>query len=184
MLDSRCSTAPADYDFSPSPVVAPSRPSTSENSPRNAVAALLAPADVLLDLDVPTKRRALEEIARFVAERNGLPCGEVHANLVERERIGSTAPGFGMAIPHARLKGLPHPIAAFVRTKFPIPFDAPDDKPVSEMLVLLVPQQATDEHLRLLAEVAEMFGDRPFRERLRSCAQPADVHSAFTRWRT
>ena len=150
---------------------------------RNAIAAVLAPTDIFLELDVPTKARALEAIARFVGARHGLLVGDVCASLGEREEIGSTALGLGVAIPHARVKGLARPIAAFVRLKIPIPFDAPDGKPVSDLFVLLVPQHATETHLLLLAQAAEMFCDVSFREGVRSCAQPAEVHAAFTQWR-
>jgi PTS system nitrogen regulatory IIA component len=135
----------------------------------------------VLDLDVPTRRRAFEEIARFVGARHGLLAEEVLASLAGREKIGSTALGHGIAIPHARVQGLSQPVAAFVRLKISVPFDAPDGKPVGDMLVLLVPEDATDAHLQLLAEVAEMFCDRPFRERLRACGHAAEVHAALTR---
>lgn len=150
---------------------------------RNAIATILNPSDVLLDLDVPTKKRALEEISRFLGARHGLVDGEVYASLVEREEIGSTALGQGLAIPHARVPGLSQAIAAFVRTEIPIPFDAPDGKPVGDMLVILVPQAATDAHLLLLAQAAEMFCDLSFRERLRASVDAADVHATFAQWR-
>jgi nitrogen PTS system EIIA component len=156
-------------------------PTASES--RNALAAILTPGDLLLDLDVPTKNRALQEIARFVGARHGLPGRTVYGSLVGREAVGSTALGCGVAVPHARVKGLSRPIAAFVRMKFAIPFDAPDGKPVSDLFVLLVPQQATDAHLLLLAEVAAMCCDPAFREDLRSCDEAADVHAALARWR-
>ncbi len=149
---------------------------------RNAIATILAPADILLDLDVPTKNRAFEEISRFVGARHGLLDLDVYASLLEREKIGSTALGHGIAIPHARVKGLRDPIAAFVRPRMAIAFDAPDGKPVSDMVVLLVPQRATDRHLLLLAEVAEMFCDKSFRDDLRTCVQAAEVHAAFAGW--
>ena len=155
------------------------RPSAS----RNAVAPILAPSDILLDLDVSTKDRALEEIARFIGARHGLVDGDVRASLAEREKVGSTAVGCGVAIPHARVKDLSRPIAAFVRTKIPIPFDAPDGKPVSDLFVLLVPRHATETHLRLLAQVAEMFIDVSFREGLRMCADVDGIHAAFAQWR-
>jgi len=145
----------------------------------NAIAAILTPADVFLGLEAATKERAFEHIARFIALRHGLSAASVQASLVERERIGSTGLGFGIAIPHARIKGLSRPIATFVRTKIPLAFGAPDDKPVSDMLVLLVPQEVTDAHLQLLATAAQMFSDRGFRENLRGSADPAAVHSAF-----
>lgn len=153
------------------------------SAPRNAIAAILNPTDVLLDLDVQTKQGAFVEIARFVGARHGLPDGEVHASLVEREKIGSTALGQGVAIPHARVKGLSHAIAAFVRLNMAIPFDAPDGKPVSDMFVLLVPERATDTHLELLSQIAEMFCDKSFRECLRAGGQAAEIHAILTRWR-
>ncbi len=81
------------------------------------------------------------------------------------------------------MPGLSRAIAAFVRTEIPIAFDAPDGKPVSDMLVILVPQHATEAHLMLLAEVAEMFCDVEFRDRLRASADTAEVHATFAQWR-
>jgi len=142
---------------------------------------VLQPGDVRLDLDVPTKNLAFKAIARFVAGRHGVAEASVYDGLAEREKIGSTALGFGIAIPHARIKGLEAPVAAYVRTTAPIPFDAPDFRPVGDMLVLLVPEDATDEHLQLLAEVADLFTDRSLRERLRDCRDPDAVHGMLTR---
>ena len=159
------------------------RPYATASAPRNAIAAILTPADILLDVDVPTKNRAFEEIARFIAAPHGLVDRDVQASLVERERIGSTGLGHGIAIPHARVRGLTQPIAAFVRLKCALDFDAPDGKPVSDILCLLVPRHATEGHLLLLAEVAEMFCDKAFREHLRNCDNAAEVHAAFARWR-
>jgi len=171
----RFSTALPSYYFGPEP--RPPSDRRGATPPPRALASILTPADVLLDVDAPTKRRALREIARFVAGRHGLIEADVHASLVEREEIGSTGLGFGIAIPHARVTGLSLPVAGFLRTKAPIEFGAPDDKPVSEMLVLLVPLQATDEHLHLLAEVAEMVSDRKLRESLRTRVDAAAVHA-------
>jgi PTS system nitrogen regulatory IIA component len=89
-----------------------------------------------------------------------------------------------VAFPHARIKDLHQAVAAFVRTCLPIPFDAPDEKPVSEILVLLVPDQATEQHLRILASAARMFGDRNFREQLRMCADTSSVSQLFADWPT
>ena len=173
MLNAACSTTP---------VAMGCRLTATISESRNGLAAILTPADLLLDLDVPTKTRALQEIARFVGARHGLAERKVYASLVGREEIGSTALGCGVAVPHARVKGLSRPIALYARMKYAIPFDAPDDKPVSDMFVLLVPQHATDAHLLLLAQVAEMFCDVSFREDLRTCVEAAEVHAAFTRW--
>lgn len=144
---------------------------------RNTLAEILEPTDILLGLDVATKSQALREIARFIAAGHRLSEDAVHASLVEREEIGSTGLGCGVAIPHARVNGLARPVAAFVRTQIAIPFDAPDGKPVADIFVLLVPREATDEHLLLLAEVAGMFADRGFRDDLRNCADAAEVRA-------
>jgi PTS system nitrogen regulatory IIA component len=148
----------------------------------NAVAELLSPETVLLDVDVPTKARALDEAARALAPRDGLAAAAVAASLAAREAMGSTGLGQGVAIPHARIKGLPQARLAFVRTKLAIPFDAPDGKPVSEMLVLLVPEHATEQHLQILADAAQMFCDRAFRERLRAATAPGQVCALFAGW--
>lgn len=157
-------------------------PEAGTGEHRQCVADMLTPADIILALDVSTKERALEFIARFVGVRHGLIDGEAYAGLAERERLGSTALGNGVAIPHARVKGLSHPVAAFVRLRTPIPFGAPDGKPVGEMVILLVPMHATDEHLQLLAEIAEMYCDKSFREGLRACKQAAQVYASFRHW--
>ena len=96
--------------------------------------------------------------------------------------LGSTGFGLGIALPHARIKSLPQPVAAFVRLKLPIPFDAPDAKPVSHMVIFLVPEHATEHHLQMLAEIAQMFGDRHCREQLRSCDSPDAVCRLFSDW--
>jgi nitrogen PTS system EIIA component len=149
----------------------------------NAIASLLSPADVLLDLDVHSKQRSMEEIARFIGARHGLPARDVLASLEEREKLGSTALGRGVAIPHARVKGLSAPIAAFVRLTMPIPFDAPDGNPVGDLFVLLVPEQATGAHLQLVAQIAEMFCEMSFRDELRNSVAVPDIHATFTRWK-
>jgi PTS system nitrogen regulatory IIA component len=80
------------------------------------------------------------------------------------------------------MKPLQQAVAAFARTKVAIPFDAPDGKPVSQFMTLLVPAQATERHLQLLANVAELFSDRGFREQLRKCTEPAAVSRLFAAW--
>ncbi|HUH94069.1 MAG TPA: PTS sugar transporter subunit IIA [Casimicrobiaceae bacterium] len=153
---------------------------TGRGAPRNALAAILGPADILLGLDTPTKNRAFQQIARFMASRQGVVEADVYEGLAEREKLGSTGIGYGIAIPHARIPGLARPVAAYVRTELPIPFDAPDGRPVGDMLILLVPEEATDEHLELLAEVADLFRDRSLRERLRGSSDPLVVHAMLT----
>jgi PTS system nitrogen regulatory IIA component len=155
----------------------------SSDSPRmNSIAQLLSPEDVLLDLDVSTKKRVFEEVGRLLERRHGLAQTQVVESLSAREKLGSTGLGQGVALPHARIKHLQQAVAAFVRLKLPIPFEAPDGKPVSEMLVLLVPEHATEEHLQLLAEVAQMFCDRSFREQLRMGVDASSICQLFADW--
>jgi nitrogen PTS system EIIA component len=152
-------------------------------SPSDKALQSLYPREIALDLDLRNKRRALE-VASSLAERSlGLDAGPVLRALLRREEAGSTALGAGVAIPHARIPGIERPITFFLRGNLPIPFDAPDGKPVSDILVILVPTDgATDEHLRLLALVAEMFSDRAFRARLWAATQPSDVRHVFAQW--
>jgi PTS system nitrogen regulatory IIA component len=154
----------------------------TDTSPTSAVARLLSVEDILLDLDATSKKRLFEEVARLFEQRHGLDPTMVIESLSAREKLGSTGLGQGVAIPHARVKGLHHAIAAFVRLRSAIAFDAPDGKPVSELFVLLVPEQATEEHLQMLAEIAQMFCDKRFRELLRAAADPRAVLLLFAQW--
>jgi PTS system nitrogen regulatory IIA component len=152
-------------------------------SERNVVARLLALEDILLDVDATTRDRVFVEIGRLIAARHGLREQAVVAGLAAREKLGSTALGLGVAIPHARVNGLAHPIAAFVRPRLAIPFDAPDAKPVSFLLFLLVPERATDAHLALLAQAASMFCDKAFRDRLNTSVAAPEILATFAAWR-
>jgi PTS system nitrogen regulatory IIA component len=148
----------------------------------NPIAQLLSPEDILLDVDASSKKRVFEEVGRLFERRHGLAQARVVDSLSAREKLGSTGLGHGVAIPHARVKGLSKAMAAIVRTRLPIPFDAPDGKPVSDMVVLLVPEQATEEHLQILAWIAQAFADRQFRQRLRTCVDAASVSRLFADW--
>jgi PTS system nitrogen regulatory IIA component len=151
--------------------------------PRNVIGDLLSIDDIILDLDAANKTRAFEAIADLLERRHGLAAEQVCASLAEREALGSTGLGRGVAIPHARVEGLHQTVAIFARLAIPIAFDAPDAKPVSDMLVLLVPEQPNDEHLKILALVAEMFCDANFRARLRSAPDAASVRRLFATWK-
>ena len=148
----------------------------------NRIAALLPKSNIMLDVDAGTKKGLFEQIARLFEQQARLPQGEVLASLSARERLGSTGLGQGIAIPHGRLKGLGQALGAFVRPHQPIPFDAPDGKPVMQVVALLVPEHATEEHLQLLSELAEMFSERDFRERVAAANDAADVHRLFQNW--
>ena len=148
----------------------------------NRIAPLLPEANIVLDVDAGTKTRLFEQIAQLFEQRAQLRRGEVLASLSARERLGSTGLGQGIAIPHGRLKGLERALGAFLRPQQPIPFDAPDGKPVAQVFALLVPEQATDEHLQLLSELAEMFSEQDFRDRVAAATDAAGVHRLFNDW--
>ncbi len=159
--------------FAPTPH--PARP-----APQHALADLLAVEDILLDCDAATRDSAFACVASALAAHHGLREPAVVAGLAERERLGSTALGQDVAIPHARLTGLTRAIAAFVRLRAAIPFDAPDGKPVANLLILLVPEGATSAHLELLAQAANLFCDKAFRDQLNRCAAAAEVLAAVS----
>jgi PTS system nitrogen regulatory IIA component len=145
----------------------------------NAVAANLEPEDILLDVEVASKDQLFGLVDQHMAHHHALPPRLVAAGLARRESVGSTGLGAGVAIPHARVRNLDRIRIAYLRLKTPIPFDAPDGGPVTDVLVLLVPQQATEQHLELLAEAAQFFCKRTFREQLHHCALAAEVRQLF-----
>jgi len=148
----------------------------------NPLGELLTPNEVRLDLDVANEPQLLDQVAALLAARHGLSKKLVLESLTVREQLGSTGVGHGVAIPHARMSQCAVPAAAFVRTKFAIPFDAPDGKPVSVFLGLIVPNKATERHLQLLATAAGMLSDRSFREKLTTATDPRTVRELLAAW--
>ena len=113
---------------------------------------------------------------------DGVKGDAVAGSLHAREKLGSTGLGQGIAIPHGRIKGLREARGAFARLKSPIAFDAPDGRPVSSVFVLLVPEHATEQHLQLLSELAQMFSDKRFREALAGAPDAAAMYELFRNW--
>ncbi|MDQ6684956.1 MAG: PTS sugar transporter subunit IIA [Pseudomonadota bacterium] len=148
----------------------------------NRLAAILPVADVLVGVDATSKKRAFEFAGLLFENQHAIARATVTDNLFARERLGSTGLGHGVAIPHGRVKGLKHPLAAVLRVTTPIPFDAPDDEPVSLLIFLLVPEAATQRHLEILSEIAEMLSDRELRERLKADGEAADMHRLIAAW--
>jgi PTS system nitrogen regulatory IIA component len=148
----------------------------------NIIGHLLSSDDVAVDLDVPNKLRALEAAAVMLGRLHNVSHEAVLRALWRREQVGSTGLGHGVAIPHARIPGIGEPIVLFVRTKFGIDFHAPDRKPVSLLFVILVPEHANDEHLKILATVSEMFSDQTFRRRLDAAMETGAIQKLFSEW--
>jgi len=148
----------------------------------NRIARLMPPTNVVTNLSVTSKKRLFEQAGLLFENNHGVERSKVFDSLFARERLGSTGLGEGVAIPHGRIKGLKEALAAVVRLAEPIPFDAPDDQPVRLLVFLLVPEHATEEHLEILSELAELLSDRSIRESLMTCEDPAQVHRILATW--
>ena len=149
----------------------------------NLISKILPLENVILDTDSTSKKRVFERVGILFENTQQIARSQVFDSLFARERLGSTGLGQGVAIPHGRIKNLRDAVAAFVKTNAPIPFDAPDGQPVNLIFVLLVPERATDIHLQLLGELAQMFSDKSFREQLQASNDPAVIHQLFANWK-
>lgn len=150
----------------------------------NHFSQILPLQNVVLDLDVSSKKRAFEQVGLIFENNCGIARSTVSDNLFARERLGSTGLGHGVAIPHGRIKGLKAPLAAFVRLKEAIPFESPDGQPVNLLIFLLIPDNVTQQHLEILSEIAEMFSDQAFRDVLTASDDAAAVHARLVTWQT
>ena len=148
----------------------------------NRLAAILPAGNVLVNVEATSKKRVFEHAGLLFENQHAIARGTVTDNLFARERLGSTGLGHAVAIPHGRVKGLKNPLAAVVRLSQAIPFDAPDDEPVLLLIFLLVPEAATQRHLEILSEIAEMLSDRDLRERLKAEADASAVHKLISDW--
>jgi nitrogen PTS system EIIA component len=148
----------------------------------NLIASLLPLTNVIVDLDVSSKKRAFEQAGLLFENNQGIGRSDVFDSLFTREKLGSTALGQGIAIPHGRIKGMRDAQGAFLRLRTPIPFDAPDGKLVNLIFVLLVPERATDLHLQILSELAQMFSDKDLRRKLAESPDAATIYQLITRW--
>lgn len=136
--------------------------------------------NIVLDLQATSKKRALEQVALLFENNQGLERASVFDSLFARERLGSTGLGHGVAVPHGRIKQVTQPAAAFVRLAQPVAFDAPDGKPVDLLLVIVVPEAATQQHLDILAEVAQKLSDENEVNQLRTLTDAGRVHELLT----
>lgn len=146
----------------------------------NHLSRILHASNVILDVPVTSKKRAFEQAGLLFENHHGLTRAVVFDSLFARERLGSTALGQGVAVPHGRVKGLTEALAAFIRLAQPVPFDAPDGQPVSLLLFLLVPESATQQHLDILAELAQLMSNKPLRQALATETDITAVHRMLT----
>jgi PTS system nitrogen regulatory IIA component len=150
----------------------------------NRLASILSAAQVLVQVDVTSKKRAFEEAGLLFENLHGLSRALVTDSLFSRERLGSTGLGHGVAIPHGRIKGMKAPMAAVFQLAHPIGFEAPDDQAVGLMIFLLVPEAATQKHLEILSEIAEMLSDVALRDKLTASQNAQSLYQLIADWRS
>jgi PTS system nitrogen regulatory IIA component len=148
----------------------------------NRLAQILPPSQVLVSVEATSKKRAFEEVGLLFENQHGLNRALITDSLFARERLGSTGLGHGVAIPHGRIKGLKAPMAAVFLLQTPIGFDAPDEQPVALLIFLLVPEAATQKHLEILSEIAELLSDSTLREQLITSTDAAALYQLIASW--
>jgi PTS system nitrogen regulatory IIA component len=138
---------------------------------------ILKPERVLCNVDTGSKKAALELLAQLIADaESGLTQTEVFGSLLAREKLGSTGLGKGIALPHGRLKQGIKTLGAFIRLQTAVDYDSTDKVPVDLLFALVVPEESTQEHLDILAKLAELFSDEGNLEKIRSGASNTDIY--------
>lgn len=149
-----------------------------QNSPD--IGDILDRGDIVTGHQTTSKKRLLEEIANLFAEQlPNVEAGQIFSTLIERENLGSTGIGNGVALPHGRISGLNHVYGVFLHLQSPLEFDAVDHLPVNLIFAILVPEDATEEHLKLLASLAGIFRDKETRQKLLETSDPAIIRKIF-----
>jgi nitrogen PTS system EIIA component len=141
---------------------------------------LITPEGVIASLKAKNKKQALQELAQKAAELTKLDARQVFETLLQRERLGSTGVGRGIAIPHGRIEGLSQIVSVFARLDEPIPFDALDDEPVGLLFLLLAPEQAGADHLKALARISRLLRDPQTIENLKASRDRASLYAVLT----
>jgi PTS system nitrogen regulatory IIA component len=144
------------------------------------LADLIAPEAVYPSLKAKSKKHALQEIANRAAALTGLDQRTIYETLAQRERLGSTGVGRGIAIPHGRLTTLPRIVCVFARLDEPIEFDSLDGEPVDLIFLLLAPEHAGADHLKALARISRLLREPSTIERLKASKDRAALYSVLT----
>ena len=135
------------------------------------------------DVDVKSKKRALEALSDLITQDQiQLDASDIFDSLISRERLGATGVGYGIAIPHGRIKNCQKITGAFIQLNQGVDFNTVDNQPVDMLFALIVPEESTDEHLQALALLASMFSDEKFREKLRQSTSVEDTYKLLTSW--
>ncbi len=145
---------------------------------------LITPQAILANLKASSKKQALQDMARRAAELTGQHERAVFDVLLERERLGTTGVGHGIAIPHGKLPSLEHVHGVFARLERPIDFDAIDEQPVDLIFLLLAPEHAGADHLKALARVSRLLRDQSMCEKLRGSDSADAIYALLTQQET
>ena len=137
---------------------------------------LLKPEAVLPSVHAQSKKQVLQEVCDSAAALTGLTEREIFDTILQRERLGSTGVGHGVAIPHGKLKAVDRLVGVFARVSRPIDFDALDDQPVDLVFLLLAPESAGADHLKALARIARVLRDSAVAQKLRVAKDAAELH--------
>ena len=135
----------------------------------------MSPQKIFIDTDVSSKKKLLELIANIAADQTQLSESTIYNNLLNRERLGSTGLGQGFAVPHARLPDLEKTVGCFFRLKQPVNFESPDNRPVDLVFTIIIPQEATEEHLLILSSLARIFSDADICEAIRTADSKEEI---------
>ena len=144
------------------------------------VTQLITPERVIARLKVGAKKQALQELAKRAATFTGLQDRQIFDVLLEREKLGTTGVGHGIAIPHGKIAGLDRLYGIFARLDAPIDFEAIDEQPVDLIFLLLAPESAGADHLKALARVSRLLRDRALCEKLRGSANSDALYALLT----
>jgi len=139
------------------------------------ISALLSPQNIFLDSEVTSKKKLLELIANIVADKSQLMQSAIYNNLLNRERLGSTGLGRGIAVPHARVAELEQTIGCFFRLKEAVNFESPDNQPVDLVFTIIIPEEATEEHLLILSSLARIFSQADVCQAIRAAANKEEI---------
>ncbi len=144
------------------------------------IAELISSEEIVPSLRVSSKKQALQELSKRAAELTGQPERAIFEVLIQRERLGTTGVGQGIAIPHGKLPELDRLYALFARLETPVDFDAIDEQPVDLICLLLAPETAGADHLKALARVSRLLRDAAICEKLRGSDKPDAVYALLT----
>ena len=139
------------------------------------ISALLSPQRIFLDTEITSKKKLLELIANIVADMTQLSESGIYSGLLNRERLGSTGLGQGFAVPHARVSDLDQTVACFFRLSQPVNFEAPDNQPVDLVFTIVIPEEATEEHLMILSSLASIFSRAEVCESIRAAGSKEEI---------